>query len=288
MLKTLFFGTSAFALASLDVVADRSALQGVVTQPDRPAGRGQRMRASPVKAEALERGVRVYEPTDLRAFAREIAALSFDAFVVVSYGRILPPSLLESPAMGALNVHPSLLPRYRGATPIQGALLAGDEETGVTVIAMDAGMDTGDVVLQESTPIYAGEDAGALHDRLAALGARLLGAALADGERDGVFAHRPQTGTPTLTRPIARRDLDIDWSWPAERVVRHVRAYAPAPAARAVLGTETVKILRAHVAGGDEAARVACGTGAVVIDTLVAPNRAPESGTAYALRERQR
>jgi methionyl-tRNA formyltransferase len=285
VLKTLFFGTSAFALASLDAVADRSALQGVVTQPDRPAGRGHRLTPTPVKRAALDRGLRVYEPLDLRAFSNEIESVPFDAFVVASYGRILPGSLLERPELGALGVHPSLLPRYRGATPIAAALLAGDEETGVTIMLMDRGMDTGDVVLQERVVIEPGENAGALHDRLAVLGARLVTRALDLGERDGAFPHRPQEGEASVTRPISRMDLDVDWQWPAQRIVNHVRAYAPSPAARALVGATPVKILAAHVARGDEdGLRVACAGGAVVIDRLVAPNRAPESGAQYAAR----
>ncbi len=249
-------------------------MHGVVTQPDRPAGRGQRLTPTPVKAAALERALPVYEPRNLREFARELQSLDFDLFVVASYGKILPGELIGLPELGSLNVHPSLLPRYRGATPIQAALLAGDTETGVTIMQMDEGMDTGDVVLQERVAIREEETYGELHDRLAQIGARLLGDALDIAQRDAVLPRKPQRGAASVTRPISKRDLEVDWSWSAQRVVNHVRAYSPQPAARATLSGTKVKILRAHV-GSD---------GAVAIDSLIAPNHGPESGAEFARR----
>jgi methionyl-tRNA formyltransferase len=274
VLRTLFFGTSAFAVPSLELVADRTSLLGVVTQPDRPAGRGQRLQQTPVKAAALERGLRIYEPTRLREFAEEIRGLDIDCFVVTSYGKIIPAELLDLPKMGSLNVHPSLLPRYRGATPIQAALLNGDRETGVTVMLMDEGMDTGDIVLQQSIEIQSDEVYGSLHDRLARAGATLLGEALLQGELQGAFSHRVQEGEASMTRPIAKADLEIDWSWPAQRIVNRVRAYAPQPAARATLHGMRVKILKAHVDA----------RGSVAIDELIAPNHERESGEAFERR----
>lgn len=286
MLRTLFFGTSAFAVPPLDVVADRSDLLGVVTQPDRPAGRGQRRQPSPIKRAALERDVRVYQPANLGAFADELRGISIDCFVVASYGRILPASLLALPSLGALGIHPSLLPRYRGATPIQGALLAGERETGVTIMLMDAGMDTGDIVVQEPLVIAPDENYGALHDRLARLGARLVGTVLAIGDRDGTFPRAPQSGDASLTRPVRKEDLLISWEWPAAKIVNHVRAYSPQPAARAVLAGTTVKILQARVASArdDNRLLVPCGDGVVAVESLIAPNRGVESGAAFARR----
>ncbi len=255
-------------------MADRSELHGVVTQPDRPAGRGQRLTPTPVKAAAIERALPVYEPRNLRQFAHEVRQLDFDLFIVASYGRILPNELVTLPDIGSLNVHPSLLPRYRGATPIQAALLAGDAETGVTIMLMDEGTDTGDVVLQERVKIGEEETYGELHDRLAQIGAHLLGEALASAERDGTLAHTPQSGEPIVTRPISKRDLEIDWRWPAQRIVNHVRAYSPQPAARAVLAGTNVKVVRAHVQSGGE----------IAIDALIAPNHRPESGAEFARR----
>jgi methionyl-tRNA formyltransferase len=268
--KTLFFGTSAFAVPSLRVVAASTQLAGVVTQPDRRAGRGHKLRPTPVKAAALELGLRVYEPLQLKAFAREIVGDRFDLFALASYGRILPQPLLDLPRLGALNVHPSLLPRHRGASPIQSALLAGDDETGVSIMLMDAGLDTGDIVLQERVAIQPGETYGELERRLASLGAELLGQAI-EMAAAGPLPRRPQRGEASLSRPIQKQDLAIDWTWPAERIVNSVRAFSPRPAARAAIGGETVKILRAHVAAD----------GSVAIDEVIAPNRPRMSGEAY-------
>ena len=269
-MKTLFFGTSDFAVPSLRVLAERTECAGAVTQPDRPAGRGHRLQSSPVKRVALDLGLPVYQPLRLRSFAREMAGEGFDLFALASYGRILPGELLALPALGALNVHPSLLPKYRGATPIQSAILQGEAETGVSIMLMDAGLDTGEIVLQQRVAIERDETYGELHDRLAALGAQLLAQCITLAERGGLAAH-PQSGEPVLTRPVAKDDLRIDLSWAPERIVRAVRAYAPHPAARAEINGETVKILRAHV--GD--------SGDLVIDELIAPNRGKMSGSEY-------
>lgn len=257
-------------MPSLRVVAARTELAGVVTQPDRPAGRGQRLTPSPVKTVALELGVRVYEPVRLRAFADEIGDEKFDLFVVASYGRILPQALLELPPLGALNVHPSLLPKYRGATPIQTAIANGERETGVSIMVMDCGLDTGDLVLAKRVAIEPQETYGELHERLAAIGAGLLGEVL-DVAAKAPLAHTPQAGGATVTRPIAKEDLAIDWSWPPERIVDTVRAFSPQPAARATFDGETVKILRAHVAPD----------GTISIDELIAPNRGKMTGAEY-------
>jgi methionyl-tRNA formyltransferase len=309
-LKTLFFGTSEFAVPSLRVVAARTDLQGVVTQPDRPAGRGHKFTPTPVKKAALDLGIAVYEPASLRGFVQTLGD-GYDLFVLASYGRILPQALLDIPKLGALNVHPSLLPKYRGATPIQSALRNGDEETGVTIMLMDAGMDTGDVVLQERTPIAPTERYGELHDRLAAFGAQALSHAL-DLARSGFIIHTPQQGKPSVTKPIAKDDLAIDWSWPAQRIVNTVRAFAPLPAARAEIAGVPVKVLRARVGrvipsatlgvlrqAQDDAARrsgapgtilgvngealtIRCGDGSVDVLELIAPNRGPQSGASFA------
>lgn len=274
-MKSLFFGTSSFAVPSLRVVAERTRLAGVVTQPDRPAGRGQRLRPTPVKSVALELGLPVHEPRSLRELALTLHGEEFDLFVLASYGRILPQALLELPRLGALNVHPSLLPKYRGATPIQTALLNGERETGVSIMLMDAGLDTGDVVLQERAAIEPGETYGELHDRLAMLGADLLGGAI-DIALRGELPRERQTGEASLTRPLTKEDFAIDLSWSPERIVNAVRAFSPQPAARATVRGESVKILRAHVSPG----------GLLEIDELIAPNRGRMSGEEY-LRRRE-
>ena len=270
-------------------------MAGVVTQPDRPGGRGQKLRPTPVKAAALKLGVPVYEPESLRAFAGEHASDKYDLFVLAAYGRILPQAVLDLPKLGALNVHPSLLPKYRGATPIQTALRNGDEETGVTIMLMNAGMDTGDVVLQERTPIADEENYGELHDRLAHFGALALSHAI-DQARGGYITHAPQRGEPSFTRPLSRDDLIIDWNWPSERIVNVVRALSPAPAARATIAGNAVKILRAKIGASTiapshpgeitgtpgNAVTVRTGDGSVDVLELVAPNRGAQSGAAFA------
>ncbi|HEY6450030.1 MAG TPA: methionyl-tRNA formyltransferase [Candidatus Cybelea sp.] len=269
-MKTLFFGTSAFAVPSLEIVAARTALAGVVTQPDRPAGRGHRLKPSAVKSAALELGLPVHEPMGLIALAQASAQEQFDLFVLASYGRILPKQLLALPRLGALNVHPSLLPKYRGATPIQAAIASGEKETGVSIMLMDPGLDTGDLVLARRVAIGPEETYGELHDRLAWIGAELLAQAI-DLAAEGELPRRPQQGDASMTRPISKEELTIDWSWPPQRIVDMVRAYSPQPAARAMLDGESVKILRAHIASD----------GALVIDELIAPNRGKMSGQEY-------
>lgn len=251
------------------MLAARTNVAGVVTQPDRPSGRGHRLQPTPVKAAALDLSLRVYEPAKLKEFAQEMGRESFDLFALASYGRILPQALLDLPNLGALNVHPSLLPKYRGATPIQSALRSGDTETGVTIMLMDAGMDTGDIVLQERVPIEPDDTYGTLHDRLALYGGELLGEALDLAARGGLPRH-PQTGEPTVTSPIAKDDLVIDPSWPPERIVAMVRAFSPQPGARMDVEGETIKVLRAHVEGGE-----------LVLDEVIAPNRGRMTGEAY-------
>lgn len=275
------------------MAAERTAITGVVTQPDRPAGRGQRLQPTAVKRAALALGLRVYEPATLGGWS-ETPLTDLDLFLLASYGKILPAALLEVPKLGALNVHPSLLPLYRGATPLQSALRDGARESGVTIMLMDAGMDTGDIVLQERTPVGTTETYGELHDRLAELGARLLGRAL-EAAAAGTLAAKPQRGTPSVTRPLTKEDLRIDWRWDAERIVNTVRAFSPQPGARAELHGTAVKLLRAACADAasdappgtilgvaGEAATVATGAGALNVLSLVPANRGPMTGAAFA------
>lgn len=259
------------------MLAARTNLAGVVTQPDRPSGRGQKLQPTPVKSAALGLGVRVYEPVKLKAFARDLGEQAFDLFALASYGRILPAELLALPKLGALNVHPSLLPKYRGATPIQSALRDGETHTGVSIMLMDAGMDTGDIVLQEVADIEPDDTYGTLHDRLAFYGGELLDVALELAEK-GPLPRHAQSGEPSVTRPLSKDDLAIDPSWPAQRVVNVVRALSPSPCARLTVDGETLKILRAHV-GND---------GGLCIDDVVAPNRGKMSYDAYLQSRRDR
>ncbi|TAM60378.1 methionyl-tRNA formyltransferase [bacterium] len=262
-MRLIFFGTSPFALPALEACTRAHDVTAVVTQPDRAAGRGQRLRPTPVKEAARARGLSVLEPTKLRVFAAQARALRPDAFAVASYGRILPAELLALPPRGAFNVHPSLLPLYRGATPLQSALLDGATETGVTIFLMDAGMDTGEIVVQERAPIEPGLDYGTLHDRLAARGAELLLQALALASEGRPPTH-PQVGPATeiartLTHPLTKEDRRLRWSEPARRVVDRVRAFAPQPGAQALLAGRRLKCLQARVVEGYEAAAAAPG-----------------------------
>jgi len=232
----------------------------VVTQPDRPAGRGHKLTPTPVKRAAEARGLRISTPERLKPFADEARALGADAFVVASYGRIVPQALLDVVPI-AFNVHPSLLPLYRGATPLQSAIRDGRTETGVTIIAMDAGMDTGDVLLQERTPIGPEETYGELHDRLAQRGAKMVVEALQRYE-EGCIKRRSQneiayeleiTGEEivrTLTRPLRKEDLVISGDLKAKEIVDKIRSLAPAPAARmksSMSFAGPVKVLKASV-----------------------------------------
>lgn len=296
-MRVLFFGTTEFALPSLYALADAGVLAGVVTQPDRPAGRGHRLTSSPVKMAAATLGPPVHEPADLAVLMHEIAAEKpFDFFALASYGKILPTALLAQPRFGALNVHPSLLPAYRGATPIQTALRDGATQTGVSLMLMDAGMDTGEIVLAQPVAIQPDETYGVLHDRLAILGAEMLARAMRIAQA-GPLPHTPQSGAVSVTKPIRKGDLVLDWQWPAERIVDHVRAYAPKPSAHARLAGENVKVMRASVDSArsrglpgsllgisGDGVLVSCGIGAVVVEELIAPNRAREFGAQFYRR----
>lgn len=293
-------------------MAARHDVVGVVTQPDRPAGRGLKLVATPVKRAAEARGLRVLMPEKLKPFADEARALGADAFVVASYGKIVPQALLDAVPV-AFNVHPSLLPLYRGATPLQSAIRDGRTETAVSIIAMDAGMDTGDVLLQERTPIGPAETYGELHDRLARRGAELVVAALDEHAR-GTLARVPQAQLArelgiaddeiarTLTRPLRKDDLEIDWSDAPRKLVDVVRSLNPTPLARATIGMPpdagdlVVKIVEARVARPFESANeptydggivILCGadpaTGdsALVIRSLIPPNRGRMMGADF-------
>ncbi len=262
-----------------------------------------RLGPTPVKRAAQELGLEVYAPEGLRGATPRLEEARADLFAVASYGKIVPSALLALPRLGALNVHPSLLPLYRGATPLQSQLRDGVRAGGVTIILMDAGMDTGDIVLQTPSEIGARETYGELHDRFALLGAEMLAEAV-DLAAAGRLQPRPQAGlasreaiAATATRPLAKADLTIDWSWSAERIANHVRALSPAPAARAELGGEPVKLLAAlalaeRVPAGavpgallgvrGRAALVASGEGVVAVERLVPANRGALEGAHFA------
>jgi methionyl-tRNA formyltransferase len=257
------------------------AIAAVLTQPDRPAGRGLGASASPVKQAAQRRGLAVLQPATLKdaAVQERLAELAPDAMIVVAYGLILPQAVLDVPRHGALNVHASLLPRWRGAAPIQRALLAGDPVTGVCIMRMDAGLDTGPVLLRDELPITPQDTGGTLHDKLALLGARLIVAAL-DGLARGTLQPTPQsTEGVTYAAKIEKHETRLDWSRSATEAERQVRAFSPVPGAGARVRGAELKILRAGVveargapgtivAAGADGIVVACGGGALRLEEL--------------------
>ncbi len=249
-LRLVFAGTPEFALPSLQAcLASGAQVLAVYTQPDRPAGRGRQLLASPVKQAALAAGIAVEQPETLRdaaAHAR-LADHAPDLIVVVAYGLILPKAVLALPRLGCWNVHASLLPRWRGAAPIQRALLAGDTETGVDLMQMEAGLDTGPVLLEARTPITAEDTAGSLHDRLAMLGGELLADALARVQRGETLIARPQRGEGVeYAHKLDKAEALLDWNLPAAALARKVRAFDPWPVAETRIEGERVRVWAAR------------------------------------------
>jgi methionyl-tRNA formyltransferase len=271
---------------------------GVLTQPDRPAGRGQQLRASPVKLLALEAHLPLAQPPTLKTEeSREnLARWAPDVLVVVAYGLILPPVVLAMPRLGCVNIHGSLLPRWRGAAPIQRAILAGDAETGVTIMQLDAGLDTGAVLLERRRPIGSHETAGDLHDVLADLGAAALLEAL-DGLAAGTLKPRAQPAEGVSYAPkIEKSEAPLDWSESAVRLDRQVRAFNPWPIAETRFAGETLRVLQAQVADAqdaeaapgtllgiaDDGLRVACGEGVLAVRELQRAGKRPVSARDFA------
>ena len=278
-MRIVFAGTPDFAVPCLQAAARHNEVVAVYTQPDRPAGRGRGLTASPVKQAALERGLPVYQPLSLRdpAAQAELAALQPDLLVVVAYGLILPQAVLDIPTHGCWNVHASLLPRWRGAAPIQRAIQAGDSHSGVCLMQMEAGLDTGPVLLEQSLELAADETGGSLHDKLAALGAQVLadGLGLLRAGLRPVARPQPAEGVE-YAHKLDKAEACLQWSEDAQVLERQVRAFNPWPVAEAQLQGERVRIhaaqaipgvpgmpvgsvLAATKAGID----IACGTGAL-------------------------
>jgi methionyl-tRNA formyltransferase len=295
--SVVFFGTPEFAVPSLGRVLDAGIeVPLVVTQPARPVGRRSQPRPSPVAALASARGLPVEQPERLRGNAgifEKIRALRPDAGVVVAYGRILPTELLEAPRLGFVNVHASLLPRHRGASPVQAALLAGDQETGVVTMRVVPELDAGPVYLERKVAIGEREDAGSLSRRLSELGADLLVETLR-GLATGRLEARPQVGEPTLCRPIRREDGAADWNLDAGTLDRRLRAFTPWPGLHTRLGGERIKILSARpgppttdppgtleIAGGRAVVAAGAGT-SLLVESAQREGRRPVSGAELA------
>ncbi|GKS89403.1 methionyl-tRNA formyltransferase [Acidovorax sp. SUPP2539] len=293
-MKIVFAGTPDFARVALQRLLDAGfTVPLVLTQPDRPAGRGMKLQASPVKQCALEHGIAVAQPRSLRldgkypedaAAARDaLVAAGADAMVVAAYGLILPQWVLDLPARGCLNIHASLLPRWRGAAPIHRAIEAGDAETGVTIMQMDAGLDTGDMLLIEKTAIGPRDTTATLHDRLADLGGRMVVEALERAARVGLAATPQPAEGVTYAHKIEKAESAIDWALPAESIGRRIRAFDPFPGASTTLDGEAIKVWSYEIDNtmpadsmpcgqilsvNDAGVTVACGHGTLRLTTL--------------------
>lgn len=301
-MRLVFMGTPEFAAPSLTATVEAGfSVVAVVTQPDRPQGRGMRVSPSPIKKKALELGLPVLQPRRLGdpQCVTAISKMRPDAIVVVAFGQFLPRVILDLAPKGCINVHPSLLPLYRGASPIQQAILDGATETGVTTMYLDEGMDTGDIIFQIATPISAEDDAGSLHDRLAIVGADLLVETLRQVIA-GTAGRRPQDHSlATVTKRLRNEDTEVDWSRDSIALANQVRAFSPWPGAFTTVDGRRVKIWKAlakscpvkGAPGGvisisDEGLEVACGFGTLLLQELQPENstRMPASSFARGYR----
>jgi len=290
--RIAYMGTPEFSVGAIAALIEAGhEVTCVYTQPPRPAGRGKKARPSPVHEFATERGIELRHPASLRGADDQaaFAALDLDLAVVAAYGLILPKPILKAPRLGCLNIHASLLPRWRGAAPIQRAILAGDRTTGVTIMRMDEGLDTGPMLLRESVAIGSATNAGELHDELAATGARMIVAALA-GLAAGTLDETPQPDEGvTYAAKIDKAESRIDWTRPAIEIERQLRAFAPVPGAWFELDGERIRALAGAVTDGraapgtvlDEALTVACGDGALRLITVQRPGKAAMEAAAF-------
>jgi methionyl-tRNA formyltransferase len=297
-LNVIFAGTPAFAVPALEALCEHPAVrvQAAYTQPDRPAGRGQALRESAVKLAALARGLPVEQPPSLRdpqALERFVSR-HCDLFVVAAYGQILPAAVIDAPRLGSINVHASLLPRWRGAAPIQRALMAGDASTGITIMRIVEKLDAGPMLLKLATPIAADETGGTLHDRLAVLGGTALRRAL-DALIDGSVREEAQDeALVTYARKIERVDRRIDWHEDATVSARRIRALNPAPLAIATLGALEINVVAAELADGardaapgtllaaaDDGLLVRCGDGALRLTRVQPPGKRAMSAREF-------
>jgi methionyl-tRNA formyltransferase len=286
-LRLAFLGSPGFAVPALEALNSAHEVVCVYTQPPRPAGRGQSVARCPVHAAADRLGLPVRHPVSFKrdpAAQAAFAALALDVAVVAAYGLILPQSVLDAPARGCLNIHASLLPRWRGASPIQAAVLAGDTESGVTIMQMEAGLDTGPMLLRAAVPIGPRGTAAALHDRLSELGATLILQALAEPPAPHPQPEDSATYAPKLTRT----DGVLDWTLPAETLDRRVRALNPWPGTWCRLGDDILKVLEAIPGAGSgtpgtvlEGLTVACGSGALQLLRVQRAGRAPMDTAAF-------
>ena len=289
-MRVLFIGTGEIGVPVLRWLAEsrEHELVGIVTQPDKPVGREQRIEAPPIKMEAAGSNLPILQPKRIKSTdaVAEIRALAPDVIVVMAYGQILPRAVLEIPRIACLNLHASLLPRHRGAAPIQGAIVAGDHETGISVMYMDEGLDTGDVLLQKRIEIAPGETGGSLHDRLAQIAPIALKEALSELE-DGSAPRTPQdSSTASYAPKLEREDGRIDWNEPAPLIERKIRAFDPWPGAFTILGDDVgrerkLKIFRAHIAGESPGGLLLAKDGAISLDEVQLEGKRRMSGVEF-------
>jgi methionyl-tRNA formyltransferase len=298
-LNIVYAGTPEFAATALAALLQTEhRISAVYTQPDRPAGRGRKLKASPVKELALAHGIEVRQPETLKEAATQqaLAALNPDVMIVAAYGLLLPPEVLAIPRLGCLNIHASLLPRWRGAAPIQRAILEGDSETGVTIMQMDVGLDTGDMLYKLATPITAGDNAQTLHDRLATLGAQAIVEAVA-ALQAGSLTPRPQDESQAnYAKKLNKGEAEIDWRLPAPRLARQVAAFNPWPVAQSLLGEAVLRIWEAEalpgtrtgttrpgqiIAASKQGIDVACGEGTLRLKRLQLPGGKPLTAAEF-------
>lgn len=292
-MRVVFMGTPEFSVPVLEALVEAGhEVAAVYCQPPRPAGRGKKARPTPVQARAEALGLEVRHPVSLKGEAEQadFAALNADVAVVVAYGLILPQAILDAPKHGCLNIHASLLPRWRGAAPIHRAIMAGDRETGVCIMQMEAGLDTGPVLLREATTIGPRETTGALHDRLSQMGARAIVAAL-DRLGDLVPDPQPESGV-TYAEKIDKAEARVDWTRPAAEVDAHIRGLSPFPGAWCEVDGTRIKLLASELADEgagapgevlDAALTVACGTGAVRLLRLQRAGKGAQDAQRFLL-----
>lgn len=288
-MRLIFAGTPDFAAHHLQTLIDSDhEIVGVYTQPDRPAGRGKKLVASPVKALALAHELSVFQPASLKGSdeQQQLAKLNADVMVVVAYGLLLPQPVLDAPHFGCINVHASLLPRWRGAAPIQRAIAAGDKETGITIMQMDIGLDTGDMLLKTYCPIEADETGGSLHDRLLEQGGPALLEVLTQIQQKTLNPEKQNDELANYASKLSKQEAAIDWSLPAPTLHNQIRAFTPFPIAHFSLGSDRVRVWQSSIAenthqdtagtvikADNEGLVVACGDGAIRLTQLQLPGK---------------
>ena len=290
-MRIVFAGTPDFAARHLEALLKASAnIVGVYTQPDRPAGRGKKLQPSAVKQVALDNGIEVYQPLNFKADedVQQLADLKPDLFIVVAYGLLLPQSVLDIPTLGCINSHASLLPRWRGAAPIQRAIEAGDDKSGVTVMQMELGLDTGPMLHKVDTPIMPSDTGGTLHDRLAQLGSQAVVDVVAKFDQGAVLGEVQNDELSTYAKKLNKDEALIDWRQDAQLVVQKIRAFNPAPMCYTLLGDHRIRILQAQVypkthttmpgtviSVNDMGIIIACGNMAVSLEQVQLPGKKP-------------